>query len=139
VLAWIHLLWFFSPSLEIMLIFRNPLVECFWPWPNILSTSQNDILKLNIQIIDKPINVFFFLHGLLLKSLSFTMFCMCSKNWKKSQGVLMKFGLLTRLHVNLCHFYLQNSMATLFLSYHNIFIGGQVKCTFGHGSQIWWS
>ncbi len=43
-----------------MPIFCNPLVECFWPSPNILSTSQNDILELNIQILDKPINAHYF-------------------------------------------------------------------------------
>ncbi len=43
-------------------------------------------------------------------------------------------GLLTKLHVHLCHFYLYNSMATLFLSYHNIYIGflGMVHKYDGH-------
>jgi hypothetical protein len=119
-------------------IFRNPLVECFWPSLNILSTSPNDILKLNIQIIDKPINAHYFartivevieLHNVLDVLQKLEEVPRCSNE-------IHDIGLLIRLHVNLCHFYLYNSMATSFLSYHNTFIGTQVKCTFGHGSQV---
>ncbi len=121
-----------------MPIFCNALVECFWPSPNILSTSQNDILKLNIQIINKSNNAHYFaktivevieLHNVLdvLQKLEEVPRCF---------NEICDFALLTRLHVNLCHFYLWNSMATLFFSYHNIFIGRQVKCILGHGLEV---
>jgi len=114
------------------------LVECFWPSPNILSTSPNDILKLNIQIIDKSTNAHYFARTIVevIKLHNVLDVFQKLEEVPRCFNEICDIDLLIRLHVNLCHFYLWNSMATLFFNYHNILTRGQVKCIFGHGSQV---